>query len=347
MNRHHLPSPTILAFTCATLLLLAVAPKVQAQPPATPEQPPQQAAAEGTPGEPQKVDVVPVAEDTEIEHRLTRILEATEWFRDPRVSVDQGVVFLEGRTNQTEYKDWATKLAGKTQDVVAVVNRMEVVERPLWDLSPALHELQGMGKQLVQGLPLFAMGLLMLVVAWVAAKAVTFVARRILKRRVQNELLLGVGTKAMAIPVFLVGLYLALRVSGLSNLAMTVLGGTGLIGLAVGIAFRDIAENFLASLLISVQRPFRSGDFIEVAGNRGFVQSVTTRGTLLMTLEGNHVQIPNATIYKETITNFTANPNVRLDFVVGVGYNSSIAKARRSPMRYCVNTPQSWINPNR
>ena len=58
------------------------------------------------------------------------------------------------------------------------------------------------------------------------------------------------------------------------------------------------------------------------------MQSVNTRSTLLMTLEGNHVQIPNATIFKDTITNFTANPNARFDFSVGIGYDDSITTAQ-------------------
>ncbi len=71
-------------------------------------------------------------------------------------------------------------------------------------------------------------------------------------------------------PVALLGLYLVLKVSGMTRLAMTVLGGTGLVGLVIGFAFRDIAENFLASILLSVQNPFRYGDLIEVAGYLGY-----------------------------------------------------------------------------
>ena len=131
-------------------------------------------------------------------------------------------------------------------------------------------------------------------------------------------------------PVALLGIYLALRISNLTNLAATVLGGTGLIGLVVGIAFRDIAENFLASVLISVKCPFSMGDLIQVEGHKGLVRGVSTRGTTLMTLEGNHVQIPNSVVYKSVIQNFTANPNIRLDFLVGVDYGDSIAEAQQT-----------------
>ena len=120
---------------------------------------------------------------------------------------------------------------------------------------------------------------------------------------------------------------------------MTVLGGTGLVGLVIGFAFRDIAENFLASLLISIQHPFAQGDLIAVAGHRGYVQRVNMRSTLLMTMEGNHLQIPNATIYKETIINYTSNPNMRLQFTVGIGYGDSINEAQSVAYEVLRNHP--------
>ena len=81
-----------------------------------------------------------------------------------------------------------------------------------------------------------------------------------------------------------------------------------LIGLALGFAFRDIAENFLSSLLMSIHAPFRVGDLIEVDSTTGFVRKVTPRATVLATFDGSQVQIPNSTIYKGKIVNFTATP---------------------------------------
>jgi small-conductance mechanosensitive channel len=130
------------------------------------------------------------------------------------------------------------------------------------------------------------------------------------------------------VPVFVLGLYFVLQVAGLTRLAVTVLGGTGLIGIVLGFAFRDIAENFLASLLLSVRNPFRTGDLIEVGGHTGVVQNLNTRSTVLLTLEGTHVQIPNAIIYKSTITNYSSNASRRAEFVVGIAYDSSAAKAQ-------------------
>ena len=292
-----------------------------------------------TPEIPQKVDVEPLAEDIDISSRLVSILRATQWFEQPQVEVEEGVVFLRGRTPNEAHKEWAGKLAGNTQDVVAVVNRIQVIERSMWDLSPAWLELQSLGKETVQNSPLIAVGLFLLFLTWMATKWSTQLAAYFLQRRVKSNLLRDVASRAVAVPVFVLGLYLVLKVSGLTRLAVTVLGGTGLLGLILGFAFRDIAENFLSSILISIQRPFAGGDLIQVAGFKGFVQSVNTRSTLLMTIEGNHVQIPNATIYKETITNFTANPSARFDFIVGIGYDDSIEQAQSVAMSVLQNHP--------
>jgi small-conductance mechanosensitive channel len=259
---------------------------------------------------------------------LERILGATEWFQQPGARADQGIVFLTGQAESEERKAWAGELARNTQGVVAVVNRMTVAQPSVWDMTPAWVEIRDMIAAATRRLPFVLLALIVLGLTRAATGWAVGLARRLLEPRVANALLRNVVSRIVAVPVFLFGLYAVLRISGLTSLAVTVLGGTGLAGLMVGFAFRDIAENFLASLLISMQNPFAMGDRILVAGYDGFVQSVNARSTVLMTLDGNHVQIPNATIYKSEITNFAANPNTRFDFMVGVGYNDAIEDAQ-------------------
>ncbi len=289
-----------------------------------------EAASPPTAAAPQRVDVNPVAEDEQIAHRLERILTATGWFEAPSARVEEGVVFLEGRCQSAKQKEWAESLALNTQDVVAAVNRVEVAQPRLLDFSPATSQLDTMVRDAIQAAPVLALALLILLLGWFFASLAARVVGHLSQRRVANSLLRGVLTKAFAVGVMLLSVYLALKVSGLTRLAATVLGGTGLLGIVLGIAFRDIAENFLASILISLQRPFQAGDLVTIDGRQGFVQSVTTRGTQLMTLDGNHVQIPNATVYKSVIENVTANPNQRLSFVVGIDYEDSASDAQQT-----------------
>lgn len=304
---------------------------------------------EDLPAVPAKVDVKPVARDEEIGKRLQSVLDATGWFSDPQVRVEEGVVFLSGRTDTDELKKWASDLARNTQDVVAVANRMEVSEPSPWDFNPAWVGLLGLWRDFVRFLPFFVFGLFILALSAGAGWLVTRGARAYLRNRVRAKLLRGVIAWGAGFFIFLAGTYVVLRVSGLTQLALTVVGGTGLVGLAVGIAFRDITENFLASIFLSMQRPFKMGDLIEVAGVTGFVQQLNVRTTIVMTLDGNLVQIPNATVYKSTLRNFTANPNRRENFVVGIGYDDPIDKAQEVARKVLadhpaiLNDPEPWV----
>jgi small-conductance mechanosensitive channel len=280
-----------------------------------------------------QVDVKPVAEDEAIASRLERIMRATGWFKDPKARVDEGVVFLSGTVDSVAHQDWATKLAGQTQDVVAVVNQLDVQDKPLTELSPAWNDVRMMFKEFVHSIPVLIVAAIVLALGWVLSGWSAKATRAVLEKRWRSALLRDVMARTVAIPVFLFGIYLALRVSGLTQMAVTLLGGTGLVGLILGFAFRDIAENFLASILISVQHPFATGDMIGVDKYEGFVQSVNMRATVLTTPEGNRVEIPNSMIYKLPITNKSNNPNVRIDLVLPMSYEQSISSAQTAILK--------------
>jgi small-conductance mechanosensitive channel len=271
---------------------------------------------------PAKVDVAPKVKDEQIKERLARILDATQWFDDAKVDVDEGVVFLKGQSSSEESKQWAGTLAGKTEDVVAVVNQIEVVKRP------ALAQVEEMCEAAVRFSPVAVLAAIVLVLTWFATKLTIRVSANVLQRRLRNGLLVEVGSRTLAIPVFLIGMYLVLQICGLTKVALTVAGGTGLAGLVIGIAFRDILENFLASILISIQHPFLVGDLIQVEDKLGFVQRVTTRGTVLIAYDGTYIQVPNSTIYKSTIHNFTANPKMRQEFIVSISLTDPVDVAQ-------------------
>ncbi|MGE3538311.1 MAG: mechanosensitive ion channel domain-containing protein [Candidatus Tectimicrobiota bacterium] len=300
---------------------------VDAQEP-SPDVPTQTDSTTDTLVTPEKVEVKPKNRDEAIAARLTEILEATAWFARPRARVRDGVVFLDGQTASQRYIDWATALASRTEGVVAVVNRMDLPELPWWNLSPAWAEVRQMGRNVIQASPFVVFALLVLLLTWMAARLTRRFAHSYMHRRGVVPLLQNVVAGIASTLMFIFGLYLVLRVSGLTRLAVTVVSGTGLVGLVLGIAFRDIAENFLASILISVRRPFRAGDMIDVAGHTGLVQQVTTRGTVMINLEGIYMQIPNATVYKSIIHNYSANPKRRADFGVGIGYQDSLSTAQ-------------------
>lgn len=286
-----------------------------------------------------KVDIKPIARDEEIRERLQSVLDAMEWFTTPEVRVEEGVVFLNGRVESDELKKWAGDLARNTQDVVAVANRMVVPEPSIWDWEPAWRGLMGLWRDLLRSLPLLFLGLIILALSVGAGKLAARKSRAVLHNRIQARLLRNVIAGGIGVMVILVGTYIVLRLSGLTQLALTVVGGTGLVGLAVGIAFRDITENFLASIFLSMQRPFETGDLIEVSGVTGYVQQLNVRTTVLMAMDGNLVQIPNASVYKSNLRNFTTNSNRRDQFDVGIGYDDAINEAQEIALKVLTAHP--------
>jgi small-conductance mechanosensitive channel len=129
------------------------------------------------------------------------------------------------------------------------------------------------------------------------------------------------------------GLLLALKILDLTTLMGALVGTAGLFGLAVGFAFRDMVENYLAGALLSIKSPFRLNDFVSIAGEQGVVIRLTTRELVLMTLHGNHVRIPNSTVFKSIILNFTRNPLRAFEFTIGVGMAEDLLRVQQLGLR--------------
>ena len=135
------------------------------------------------------VQVAPLVRDDQIRQRLTRILRQTGQYQNLKVEVDDGVVFLSGETKTDEDKVWAGDLARHTQDVVAVVNRIKVIEPSVWDFRPAAAGLDDMQRAVIRSLPSLACGAIILLVAYGASRFVTRWMRAALPRRVTASLI--------------------------------------------------------------------------------------------------------------------------------------------------------------
>jgi small conductance mechanosensitive channel len=103
----------------------------------------------------------------------------------------------------------------------------------------------------------------------------------------------------------------------------------GAAGLAVGLALKDSLANFSSGVMLVFFRPFRVGDMIQAAGVSGIVESIGIFSTVVKTPENIVITVPNSLIYAGTITNFTAEPTRRIDILVAVRYEDSIADAKR------------------
>jgi small conductance mechanosensitive channel len=171
------------------------------------------------------------------------------------------------------------------------------------------------------------LALAIVVISMLLARLFATRSETILAPFLRNVLLRSVAGSVISSVVVIGGLMLALGALRLTQVVLSILGVASIVGLAVGFAFRDITENFIASVLLGVRRPFQIGDYITVAGQTGVVKSLNTRATVLVTLEGNHVRIPNATVFKEIMINSTASPSSRNSFDVVIPNDASIVDA--------------------
>ena len=200
--------------------------------------------------------------------------------------------------------------------------------------------MKNLGRSILGALPFVLFALVVLVIAWGISRLAAMLTRRALSKRTVAPLLREVIAKAVSAIVVIIGLYVVFRIAGLTAVALSVVGGTGLLGLILGIAFRDITENFLASIFLSLQPPFRTGDLLSIGDHVGYVERLTNRATVLMSLDGNHIQIPNSTVYRATIRNFTSSVTRRVDFTVGIGYEDAISQAQDVAMQVLDGAPR-------
>src|SRR5687768_13692070 len=108
-----------------------------------------------------------------------------------------------------------------------------------------------------------------------------------------------------------------------------LIGTLGIGGVAIGFAFKDIFENFLAGILILVTRPFNIGDQIIYGAYEGTVEEIHTRATYLKTYDGRRVVIPNAQLFTNSVTVNTAFGTRRLEYDFKVGTSEDVERVRR------------------
>jgi small-conductance mechanosensitive channel len=264
--------------------------------------------------------------DRQLAERLTSIFEQIEGLGAIEVSVSSGVVTLSGEVDDPTAHDTAEALAGKLEGTLYVRNQISVTTEVTERVSPAIQRAWEKLQEFIWYLPLFAVALVVLGIFWVLARWISTLSLPG-KRLEDRPFVQNIIRQIISLVVFLVGVLFVLDMFGVTTLVGAVLGTAGVAGLALGFAFRDIAENYLASIILGVQQPFRKNDFIKVGDFEGKVVRMTTRETVLMTLSGNHVRVPNATVFKSPTYNLTRNPMRRFEFAVGLGVDEELGEA--------------------
>jgi small conductance mechanosensitive channel len=306
----------------AARLLLAVAVAVLLHTtPGLPQQPPGAEMPEGQIGVGQSE-----VSDDEIRDRIVRLLRVMDGFGGVSVDVSAGVVTLTGEVIDGTAEETLSRVVSRVEGIVTVENRVTQTADLNLRLAPAVERLRERAARLLANGPILLVALLafglVYGLGWLLTGRLQY-----WERLAPNAFIADIYRTVARIVFAVAGLVIALDILNATALLGAVLGAAGVVGLAVGFAVRDTVENFIASVLLSLRQPFRPDDVVDIEGSLGSVARLTSRATILISPDGNQIRIPNATVYKARIINFTRDPQRRFAFDLGVDADSDLAAA--------------------
>jgi small conductance mechanosensitive channel len=192
-----------------------------------------------------------------------------------------------------------------------------------------VDKLQGWIDTGVELLPNFAVAVVTILVFWLIARITRKVLHTALERTPLPIPLRNLIVTMTGLAIVAAGLFVALGVLGLDRTVMSLLAGVGILGLALGFAFQDIAANFIAGILLSVRRPIHVGDVIETNDFFGTVREINLRSTIVESPTGQTIIIPNKQVFENPLTNYSTTRKRRIDLAVGVSYGDDLSEAKR------------------
>jgi small conductance mechanosensitive channel len=294
--------------------LLASAPALAA--------PPEQAEP---PGRPIELRAAPEL-DRVIEQRLRSIYSEMEAFRDVEVEVRAGVVHLSGTVQSVEAAGEAKAIAERLDRVAAVTSDVRQEVEISRRLGPVFEQMRTRVGGWLSYLPLIALALATVSLAWFLAR---MISRRRRKREEPDSFIRLIADQLLQGTILAIGIAIALELLGARGLLGAMVGTASVIGIVIGIAFKNIGEAYIASILLSMRRPFDPNDYVRIEEFEGSVVRLTSRATVLMTVDGNLASIPNSKVFGATIINFTRNPQRRFIFKLGVGTEADLCQVQK------------------
>ncbi|GJL62002.1 MAG: mechanosensitive ion channel protein MscS [Nitrospirales bacterium] len=277
-------------------------------------------------------------EDELIKKRLVDVYQHVPALANIAIEVQAGVVQLAGETLSKDAHQKALELARRTEGVVSVTDNI-TQQRDIGNrLSVVQEKLFIQLNDLVSMIPLLIIALTVFLLFWFLA---SFISKwsTIYRKFTPNIFLQSLLRQTIRGAILFLGFIVMLEILDATALLGTIVGVAGVMGLAVGFALRDTVENYIASILLSLRQPFRPLDHVVLEDYEGLIMKLTSRETILMTLDGNHVRIPNATVYKGILLNYSRNPKRRFTFEVGIDTAVNIEAARQLAIKTLRHTP--------
>jgi len=179
--------------------------------------------------------------------------------------------------------------------------------------------------QFIANFPGFIIALIIFFVIYRASKPIASIVEKTLERTKRSDSLQTILSRLTRWFIIFVGFLVAATVALPDFEPSQVISLLGIGSVAIGFAFRDILQNFLAGILILLTEPFKISDQIIVGDYEGTVEDIQIRATYLRTYDNRRVVIPNSDLFTGSVTVNTAYPNRRSEYIVGIGYEDDIA----------------------
>ncbi len=177
-------------------------------------------------------------------------------------------------------------------------------------------------------LPLLVIAVIVLGLTFGLSRLGSFVIGRVFRRMRLRRSLIEVLQMLLSTGIWLVGVMIAMTIVFPSLTPGKIVTAIGLGSIAVGFAFKDIFENFIAGMLILFREPFRLGDYIECEQIDGRVEEITIRDTHVRQTDGQRIVMPNAMLFKSPVTVRTDRDIRRTTIICGVAYGEDVDEAR-------------------
>lgn len=178
----------------------------------------------------------------------------------------------------------------------------------------------------VKILPNILLAAVVLVIGLFLARRIKKISAKLIARVSTNTTLNNLFTSIIYIFFIGIALFSVLSILQLDKAVTSVLAGAGIAGLALALAFQDIAGNFISGVFISVRRPLHLGDIVKIKDYMGKVEEINLRDTTIRTFQGEMVIIPNKEVFQNPIENYSLLGKRRFDLTIGVSYGEDLRK---------------------
>src|SRR5690606_370419 len=198
------------------------------------------------------------------------------------------------------------------------------------ELNNALHlvseKLESWLQYFILMLPNFIIAVLVLVLTFVFARLFRKGSDKLLVRVSHSVPLNNLISTLIFVSILLMGVFFALGILKLDKTVTSLLAGVGILGLALGFAFQDIAANFMSGVIIAVRKPFSVGDVIETTMHFGTIERINMRSIDIRQQTGELARVPNRKVFENTMVHFTYFGLRRIDLPSRVSYTEDLDK---------------------